>query len=151
MDTSQELEALFSVFYDAYIEEATIEGTRIRLKIGITYLVELIDPKYQFVFLELDDVELVEYHAWADTTLVLTNWTAIFDLGIEILSAELGEFGRVEVHSKCDDALNDLFEGGTLILKCKNYKLFDEGDQVLSLKTLENLSSTYWKKSKKIG
>jgi hypothetical protein len=148
MNTSQELEALFSVLHDGGIEEASIKGTNIRLKIGITYLAELIDPKYEFVFLELNDVESVEYHAWADETLILKDWTAIFNLGIEILSAKLNEYGQVEVYSKCDDAPDDSLEGGTLILKCKAYKLFDEGQGLISLKTMKDLASRYWSKCK---
>ena len=144
MSKIQDIEDIFSIFHDGFIEGYQIDSDTVDLKIGIQYLAELIDEKYEYLNLKLLGVESIKYDAWTDEPYVMTDWDAIFDLGIEVLSTETNNKGQLIVHSNCDNAPNDSFKGGKLIIKCSDYKLSDEANNSLTTNQLKELSSYYW-------
>lgn len=144
MSKIQDIEDVFSIFHDGYIEDYQIDSDTVDLKIGIQYLAELIDKRYEYLNLRLLGVESIKYDAWADEPFIVTDWNEIFDLGIEILSTEADDDGQIIVHSNCDNAPNDSFQGGKLIIKCSDYELSDEESNSLTINQLKELSSYYW-------
>ncbi|BDS10433.1 hypothetical protein [Aureispira anguillae] len=50
------------------------------------------------------------------------------------------------VHTNCEPVPSTPFEGGTLILECSDYRLFDEALKTLTIKKLKELSLDYWTK-----
>ena len=144
MTKIQEIENIFSIFHDGYVDDFNIQGSQVDLKIGIQYLAELIDDKYEFLNLSLIGVQSISYDAWSDPTFLMTDWDEVLKLGVEILNTETDRFGRIIIHSYCDSAPNDSFEGGKLIIKCSDYKLFDEANNNLTFDELKELSSEYW-------
>lgn len=144
MSKIQDIEDIFSIFHDGFIEGYQIDSDTVDLKIGIHYLAELIDEKYEYFNLSLLGIELIKYDAWTDEPFVMTNWNGIFDLGIEILSTETDNKGQLIVHSNCDDAPNNSFQGGKLIIKCSDYKLSDEESNSFTINQLKELSTYYW-------
>jgi hypothetical protein len=138
------MEDIFSIFHDGYIDDFKIESNRIDLKIGTQYLAELIHKQHEYINLSLLGVESINYDAWTDEPFVMTDWKEIFNLGIGILSTETDNEGKLIVHSDCDDAPNDSFQGGKLIIKCSDYKLSDEEGSNLTIEKLKELSSYYW-------
>lgn len=129
----QVIEDIFSIFHDGYIEDYQIDSDTVDLKIGIQYLAELIDKEHEYLNLRLLGVESIKYDAWTDELFILTDWNEIFNLGIEILSTETNNKGQLIVHSNCDNAPNDSFQGGKLIIKCSDYKLSDEENNSLTI------------------
>ncbi|MCX2746153.1 hypothetical protein OO013_19900 [Mangrovivirga sp. M17] len=144
MSKIQEIEDIFNIFHDGTIDDIVIQSDKIDLLIEIQYLAELIDKKFEFFNLKLTGVELIEYDAWTDNSYKLTNWREIFELGISIINTETDSSGNVVVHSNCFDAPNDLFEGGNLIIKCRDYELFDELKNPITIERLKELSTFYW-------
>ncbi len=146
MSKIQDIEDIFSIFHDGFIESYQIDSDTVDLKIGIQYLAELIDEQYKYLNLRLLGVESIKYDAWTAEPFVMTDWNTVFDLGIEILSTETDNEGQLIVHSNCENAANDSFQGGKLAIKCTDYELSDEEGKSLTIDRLKELSSYYWNK-----
>ncbi|MFT5567878.1 MAG: hypothetical protein ACI81Y_002835 [Glaciecola sp.] len=144
MNKTQDIKDIFSMFHDGYIDSFKIENNRIDLKIGIQYLAELIDERYKYLHLSLYEVESIKYDVWTDESFIMTDWSQIFELGIDILNVEMDDLEQVTIHSNCDNAPNDEFRGGKLIIKCLDYNMRDEGDNSLTIEKLKELSTYYW-------
>ncbi len=144
MNKIQEIENIFSIFHDGYIDTFKIESNRIDLKISMQYLAELINDKYEFLNLSLHGVTSLSYDAWADQPFIMTDWNKILELGIVILNAETDNSGQIIIHSNCDNAPNDSFQGGKLVVKCLDYSLTDEENNRLTIEKLKELSTYYW-------
>src|SRR5688572_30739018 len=121
MDNLQDLNDLFDMFHDGVIVSAVENNSKIELKVGIQYLAELINKDFEYFFIELKNVQNLSFDAWTDEPLIIINSKEIFNLELEILSAEIYETVNLLVHCRCFNSLDNLFSGGKLIFKCDDF------------------------------
>jgi hypothetical protein len=143
MNKIQEIEDVFAIFHDGWVVDGIIEGNNIQLKIGIQYLAEIINNKYEYFYFNLFDVEEFKFKAWSKEEILISDWETIVNSEIEFLSTEIKN-NKIIIYSNCHNAPDDKFERGELWVKCTDYCIFDEKGKEISLNRLKEISSYYW-------
>ncbi|MDV6169021.1 hypothetical protein R1T16_11330 [Flavobacterium sp. DG1-102-2] len=148
MSVTEELASLFTIFHDGCIENYKKEGVKLILIISCKYLAELIDPEFEYFYLELTEITLIELETFKNipnsekTPIILTEPTEIFREEIDIYRAAINN-GNIEVNCwQVNEGLN--YIANCLRLNCKTYTICDHNTNVIDLELLENLSAKYW-------
>ena len=144
MNKKQEIEDLFNILHNGIIINAEISSTDVELTVSIPYLAELINENHEFVKIVLESVKKIEFKPWTNEFKRDNSWQDVFDLEIDILSAETIETGEVVIHSRCHNSEEYEFEGGKLMIDCDDYKIYDETARLLTLDKMKEISIFYW-------
>lgn len=146
MNTQQDIEDIFSILHDGTIESWTGNKEKLLLKVGCTYLAELIDKDFEYFYVELNEIEKIELDTWitpiGSTPQIFTELAHIFQAELEILSANVKD---KEIVITCNQPFRDLnFSGGNLTLNCKSIKVFDHNRNELTIEKFEQVCKQYW-------
>lgn len=144
MNILQDINDLFVMLHDGTIVRAIDNNSNIELKVNIQYLAELINKDFEYLFVNLRNVQNLSFEAWTDEPLTIINPKEIFNLELAILSTEITETGNLIVHCSCFNSINNLFSGGKLIFKCDDFEIMDEAHQSITLDKLKELTTHYW-------
>ena len=144
MSKKEDIKDIFSILHDGCIEEISVESTRLRLKVNIQYLAELVDKSHECITLILKYVKAATFEPWSEENVIISDLDAISSLELGIISSEINQEDKIVVHSNCLGSKNTEFEGGKLIIDCQGYEILDQMGNLLSLKQVKELSTHYW-------
>lgn len=148
-DTINKILDTFTCFHDGGIVEYEGDSKKLVLKIDCTYLAELIEPAFNYFFVELKNVSLFEFEGWLSResgTEIINDIESIVKLHPEILSSDI-EKGYVEIVCNADYAEN--FKQGILKVNSEEITIYNQDKVEISIDSLEQLCSQYWNKHKK--
>jgi hypothetical protein len=143
---TDELAALFNVFHDGVITEASFMGQDLLLTIRISYLAQRIAPNFTTFSVRLDRVEDMSFTTWpkdsAAVPEVLRDASAIFEPPLDILNGESSD-GYVQV--VCNQPSSRMPHcGGTLSFRATSATVSDQNRKPYSLAELTALARAYW-------
>jgi len=144
---TDDLAALFNIFHDGVITEASFVDQDLLLNVRISYLAQRIAPDFTTFAVRLDRVEEVSFATWPkDSTAspeVLLDPSAIFYPHLDILSGESTN-GYVQV--VCNQPSSKTPHcGGTLTFRATSAMVWDQNRKQYSLAELAALARAYWK------
>ena len=153
MESNKSLENIrdiFSIFHDGTIETWNGNHELLKLRIDCEYLAQKIDKDFKVFYVEFEHFEKLEFIPWMNPInqpqTLFTNIVDIFQASLEILSAEI-ENGFVKI--TCNQHNLDFnYCGGTLLVNCKNVKVFDEKNNELTIDELDKICNEYWNEVK---
>ena len=150
MSTHHNLADTFSIFHDGTITDWSGDRHHLRLTIECEYLAELIDPTFDTFFVELFEIDFLEFEPWpnpADLPVVLkTDLHAIFLAELEILHANEKENGCVEIVCNQHDSRYD-YCGGRLLISCLSVSVTDQLNNPLTIDELDIICNRYWNRN----
>lgn len=89
----QDISDIFSIFHDGSIESYSGDYQLLTLKVGCLYLAELIDPTFEYFYLELAEIEVLEFDSWTSPperpNILKTELADIFQSDLEIMEGEV--------------------------------------------------------------
>src|SRR5689334_21078344 len=134
--TTESICEIFSIFHDGMIEEASLSGQKLKLKIEISYLADRVKSWFKFFFVELDGFRSAEFRGWPATLQgekkLVSKLSDIFELPLEILEAKLtGD--RIEVVCNIKSNANSEFCGGELLFHADAAMVRDEANKEYSI------------------
>jgi hypothetical protein len=145
MQITDKVSDVFNILHDGSIKEWWHNENILTLKVGCQYLAELIHPDFNFFFIDLVDVRIIELEPWWDNIMandVLIKFEDIFAGELEILSAKVAE-GKVQI--ACNQKSKFLpYIGGNLMVSCENIIVYDEAKTELSLNEFDKICNAYW-------
>jgi len=151
MTCAEAINDIFNILHDGAIESWKGDKNQLTLTIGCTYLAETINPAFDNFYLELNNIEKIEFQTWNKNIqspgVLKTKLTDIFESDLEILSAEIKNNAVLVSCSVDDSSLN--YVGGTLSICCGTYKIFDQDKNELGLEQLGKICIAYWDKFNK--
>lgn len=146
MTTIENIRDLFSLLHDGAICEWQGDINVLTLKIDCEYLAERIDKSFQFFYVNLIQIEQLQFATWPNPfdlpTLVLTDLGDIFKPKLEILSARIKD-AAVEVECFQGDRSFD-YCGGYLLLDCHNIKIYNHDRNEMTIEQLDDICKSYW-------
>ncbi len=147
MTAIQEISNIFSWLHDGTITGWSGNRDSLILVVECTYLAERIDPSFDLFYVELHQIDLIEFDPWTipvdQPAVIKTDFFDIFKAELEILSTEIKEDTVVII---CDqhDKKNFDYRGGNLSIRCEGLKLFDQNKNLLTPEQFEKICSAYW-------
>lgn len=139
---------VFSIFHDGSIALEEVTLTYQCWKIDCQYLAEMLQPEYNYFFVKLYGLTLLEFHPWNnDLEAPLAIWASpqqIFRDDIEILSTVVEE-DKVKIYGNL--STSDHYSGGELCINCQGLTIADETQQLLTLSDLKQIATNYWTKT----
>lgn len=146
----EKISEIFDIFHDAGIEAWEGNEDKLMLTIGCTYLAELINPDFDFFYLEIDEIENLQMDCWTPqgtAKKMLKSFDAIFNASLEVSSSEVKD-GRVFVYFRQGD--DDLdYVGGALSFIASGATIFQHDKKEISLELLSSICRDYWNSKKK--
>lgn len=143
---SENIVQIFNAFHDGVIESYQCAQGVVTLKIGISYLAELINPSYEYFELRLYGVNACSLETWETPSTerkISNEMDEAFADEPEILSAQADK-------QKITILLSYTFDkGGQLFLIADCAEVFDQGGKSWSLEQLNAICESYWKKLNK--
>jgi hypothetical protein len=124
---------------------------KLTLKISCQYLAELIDISFEYFYITLNGVNLIELetfkniHAFENfekNAVVLTNPSEIFETEIDIYRAKIND-GFLEINCWQVNEQSG-YIANKLCLNCTSYIIYDHDYNIISIESLKNLSTKYW-------
>lgn len=142
-----DLAALFNVFHDGLIVEASSVDEDLLLTVRISYLAERIAPEFTTFAVRLHHVEDLSFSTWpkdsAASPEVLRSASAIFHPHLDILGGDPSD-GRVRV--TCNQSSSETPHcGGTLTFRATSAMVCDQDLKSYSIADLSTLADAYWK------
>lgn len=146
MNSQQDIQDVFSILHDGWIETWSGNRNKLVLIIGCTYLAELIDKSFEYFYVELFDIRKIEFFAWMNPISleqkIFTELSEIFQAELEILSSDKKDDDVVVVCNQHDTKFD--YCGGNLTLNCQNIKVFDQSKRQLSIEEFDEICKKYW-------
>ncbi len=139
----QEIADIFATFHDGGIESWEGGFEKLNLKIDCIYLAQMIDQEYEYFFVTLEEIELLEFHPWEGQ--VIKELSDILSPELEIAYSKVEDNTvKISCH-KYDDNWGDV--GGELWLKAKSISVRNQGQINIPTEDLYEISRTYWNNS----
>ncbi len=153
MENGKKLENIrdvFSIFHDGTISNWDGNKELLKLEIDCEYLAEKIDKSYKSFFIELENIEKLELNPWMNPInlpqKIFSEIEEVFQTSLEILSTEIeNEIVKITCNQ---DNLDFEYCGGTLLLSCKNIKVFDQNLNELTIDEINKICEEYWNEFK---
>jgi hypothetical protein len=146
LNTQQDIVDIFSILHDGTIESWTGNKEKLLLKVGCTYLAELIDKNFEYFYLEINAIKKIELFAWMNpidqAQKIYTELEDIFKPNLEILSADKKENDVLITCNKHDTTFQ--YCGGNLTLNCESIRVFDEKLNVITISEFYKICKHYW-------
>lgn len=142
MNHTRDIQELFAILHDGYIDAYSETDGHIQFKIGIQYLAEILNEDNEFIYLEINDLRSISFQPWSDTHGVITEVSEIVKLEPEILNCDV-ENKKYIIHCHCTDAQHG-FEGGELTIDFTSFTLKDQGGKEITLDELRDVANKYW-------
>ncbi len=146
MNTIDDIRDIFAILHDGIISSWVGNKTLLTLTVECIYLAERINPSFDRFYIELRDVDRLEFNPWPnpfDQPRVLkTDIPAIFTDDLELLSAEVKTDHVVIFCNQHDRNLD--YCGGELIISCGKIIAFDQDNNEISVAQLHEPCKNYW-------
>jgi hypothetical protein len=147
----EDIRDVFSIFHDGIISNYSVNNELLKLEIDCEYLAKKIDKSYSRFFIELEKIKKIEFNPWMNPInlpqKIFTKIEDVFQANLEILSAEIeNEIVKITCNQH---NLDFEYCGGTLLINCKNVKIFDENIIELTIDELNKICEEYWNEFKK--
>jgi len=145
--TAESICEIFLIFHDGMIEETSLSGRKLKLKIEISYLADRVKSEFKFFFVELDGFCSAEFRGWPATLQgekkLIAETSDIFKSPLEILEAKLtGD--RIEVVCNIKSNVDSEFCGGELLFHADAATVRDEANKEYSISELGEICRGYW-------
>ena len=137
MNNIEEVCKVIAALHDGAIESC--EGTyeALWVKVGCTYLAELIEKEFDYFYLRLLAVKKFDFEEYGGQIRQLYNTNDLTDIDIELLSSE--------IDSEC---VKTYCTKGILWIQCESIEIFDHNERAIVASELYNLAALYWSKKK---
>ena len=93
MNTQQDIEDIFSILHDGTIESYIGNKNKLTLKISCVYLAEQINKSFEYFYVELTEIDILELFTWRslmeEEQQTLINLKDIFKFELEIIDANI--------------------------------------------------------------
>lgn len=146
MDSLQDIADVFSILHDGCITAFEEKSKGILLTIECEYLAERISPDYERFYVELSDIEKLEFETWPNPfdlpVQMFTLSKDIFQADLEILSAEIIE-DCVRVCCNQHNAHYD-YHGGYMDINANDIKIYDQQKNELTIDFMDKICNEYW-------
>ena len=145
-NTLEDVRDIFSILHDGRTSTWTGDKNFLTLKINCEYLAERMDKSFKSFFVECRQIDKLELHPWMNPIglpqILLIEIEDIFKAELEILSAEIeNDFVKIT----CSQHNLDFdYCGGTLLLNCKQIKIFDQARRQLTIEEFDKICNDYW-------
>lgn len=140
----QEIADIFATFHDGGIESWEGNFSELKLKIDCIYLAQMINPDYEYFFVTLKGIELLEFHPWEQP--IRKKLSDVLSPELEIAYSKIEDnIVKVSCH-QYDKDLGDA--GGELWIKAKSISVQNEDKISISPEDLYALRRKYWNKSR---
>ena len=141
-----EMADVFSIFHDGVISGYTGDENLLRIEIYCEYLAKRVNPSYRYFYVEFEGIEKLEFLPWMNPIelpqISMKEAKDIFQAPLEILAAEI-ENDYVKIY--CNQHNSGLgYSGGTILLNCTSAKVFDQGNNAITIEKLTNICNGYW-------
>lgn len=146
MNAQQDIIDIFSILHDGTIESWTGDKNKLVLKVSCLYLAELIDKDFEYFYIEITDITIIELFAWMNPIeqeqKIFTEIDDIFKAELEILSADKKEENALIVCSQHNTDYE--YCGGNLTLNCNDIKVLDQNKKYLTIEKFDEICNQYW-------
>lgn len=150
MSVTGELASLFTILHDGTIESFTGNTKKLNLKISCQYLAELINPSFEYFYIQLIEIDFIELQTFKNisnfenfekTAVVLTAPSDIFNEEIDLYRAETNN-GHVEINCwQVNIGLN--YIANCLRLNCERFTVQDHDHNLINIELLKNLKANH--------
>jgi hypothetical protein len=146
IDSLENINTMFSIFHDGEIVRCVTNNNELIMDVKIKYLAERINPKYESLYIVLENIEEISFTTWPNNAEleeeIITDVRKIFKPELVILSSDI--IGNL-ISVACSQSSHEFeYCGGNLSLKAKSAKVKDESEKTYSLNELNTLSNEYW-------
>ncbi len=142
MNHTQEIQDLFDILHDGYIDAYRETSGYVEFKIGIQYLAELFHEGGEVLYLEIQDLEYLNFTPWSEDHSAITDIETIVNLELGILNCDYQNNG-FHIHCSCDETQHG-FTGGTLTVNFRKFNVKDETGKTITLNNLRKVANKYW-------
>ena len=145
-NTLEDIRDIFSILHDGRTSTWSGDKNSLTLKVNCEYLAERIDKSFKSFYIECRQIDKLELHPWMNPIdlpqTLLTDIKDVFEAELEILSAEIeNDFVKIT----CNQHNLDFdYCGGTLLLNCKEIKIFDQAQRQLTIDEFDKICNDYW-------
>lgn len=141
----ENIKRTFSIFHDGTICGFEEYSDKLKLKVDCYYLSELINPEFEYFYVELYKPSKIEFEPWSNNEVpqeIIFDLSSISQFEYNIFNCKIvnGLYQMdVEIESPKDNLL-----GGGLNFNCKGIRVYDQLMNELTFEQLSNLSKKYW-------
>ena len=143
--TLGKIKDIMGMFQESILEEMSLSESMLNFKIECSYLAKLIKIDYQFFYGVFKGCTDIFFQPWEDEFNIISDVKEIVALELELLNVEREDDGYIKIYVNCKQRYN----GGNLLIKCEDLKIFDEDFLEMGLIDLTELSEKYWYSSDK--
>ncbi len=143
--TLGKIKDIMTMFQESILEEMSLSESRLNFKLECSFLAKLINPDYKYFYGVFKGCNDVFFQPWDDEFNIISDIREVVALDLELLNVEREEDGYIKIYVNCKQCFN----GGNLLIKCEDLKIFDEDFQEMGLIDLTELSEKYWYSSDK--
>ena len=143
--TLGKIKDIMGMFQESILEEMSLAESMLNFKIECSFLAKLIKHDYQFFYGVFKGCTDIFFQPWEDEFNIISDVKEIVALELELLNVEREDDGYIKIYVNCKQRYN----GGNLLIKCEDLKIFDEDFLEMGLIDLTELSEKYWYSSDK--
>ena len=143
--TLGKIKDIMGMFQESILEEMSLAESMLNFKIECSFLAKLIKHDYQFFYGVFKGCTDIFFQPWEDEFNIISDVKEIVALELELLNVEREDDGYIKIYVNCRQRYN----GGNLLIKCEDLKIFDEDFLEMGLIDLTELSEKYWYSSDK--
>lgn len=146
MKATEDTRDIFSILHDGIISAWTGDKSMLTLTVDCKYLAERIDKSFDKFYVELNNVDKLEFTSWTNPigfpTIVKTDYVDIFEVELEILSADIKDDVVVITCNQRGTSLD--YCGGNLTICCRTIKVYDQNKNELTIGQFDKICNEYW-------
>lgn len=143
--TLGKIKDIMGMFQESILEEMSLAESMLNFKIECSFLAKLIKHDYQFFYGVFKGCTDIFFQPWEDEFNIISDVKEIVALELELLNVEREDDGYIKIYVNCKQRFN----GGNLLIKCEDLKIFDQDFLEMGLIDLTELSEKYWYSSDK--
>lgn len=144
MNTKKIIE-VFSQLQEGYIEEMSLQGDTLNMKIECKHLANQIEAGFGYFYVVLKGTKDIYFLPWDDEDMSISSLKDIQLFKPDILNVEYAEEDYIKIYSNCEN----VYSGGCIYILATDIIVYDEGLNEIKLEELNELSDKYWLSSDK--
>ena len=143
---------VFSIFHDGGIVDCKGDFTKLTLTIQCNYLAELINPNFEYFYVDLIGVIRLDFDPWMNPVelekIEFNSHDDFLKVDLEILSAEAKDDLVIITCNQHDTDLD--YCGGNLMISANDFNVLDHNKTTMTIEQLETVCRQYWDSTLKI-
>jgi hypothetical protein len=144
MSTKKIIE-VFSQLQEGYIEEMSLQGETLNMKIECKHLANQIESNYGYFYVVLKGAKDIYFLPWDDEEMSISSLKDIQLFKPDILNVEYADENYIKIYSNCEN----VYSGGCIYILASDIIVYDEGLNEIKPEELNELSDKYWFSSDK--